>query len=246
MKEIATRSVKESSAEHHYATLARLLQAVSDDHSQLRQLVYEFARHALRRNLHRRFEDGDWAGIETELTELKALETAIDHIESEYEHRSLTFDPQPPLTYQAVLDGEQRDATLSGNDEGAHWVSRSGLQTAADAEVSVTSSRSMPSHFGGPWQAQLIIATMVAIAVCAAVDGAFTHVFLGAKGAAVHSGTNVRTGGTENPPKAETSSIVKIRQQSEPSIPIPRNYGVFAITGGQLAELEPLQMRIPD
>ena len=53
-------------------------------------------------DLHRLFEDGDWAGIEAELTELQALETAIDHIESEYEHRSLTFDPQPPLTYQAV------------------------------------------------------------------------------------------------------------------------------------------------
>jgi len=87
---------------------------------------------------------------------------------------------------------------------------------------------------------------MVGIAVYAAIDGALTHVFLGAKGAAVHSGTNARTAGTEKPPKAETSSIVKIRQQSEPSIPIPRNYGVFAITGGQLAELELLQMRIPD
>ena len=82
MKEIATRSASKSGAEHPYDTLARLLKAVSDDHSLLRQFVYEIARHTLRRNLHRRFEDGDWAGIETELTELQALETAIDHIES--------------------------------------------------------------------------------------------------------------------------------------------------------------------
>ena len=180
------------------------------------------------------------------MSKLQALETAIDHIESEYEHRSLTFDPQPPLTYQAVLDGEQRDATPSVNDEGVHWVSRSSLRTAADVEVSTTASRRKLSLLGRSWQAQLIIAAMVGIAVYAAIDGALTHVFLGAKGAAVHSGTNARTAGTENPPKAETSSIVKIRQQSEPSIPIPRNYGVFAITGGQLAELELLQMRIPD
>ena len=38
-----------------YAGLVRLLGAVTEDHAQLRMLVYEFARQKLRRNLNRQF-----------------------------------------------------------------------------------------------------------------------------------------------------------------------------------------------
>jgi hypothetical protein len=58
-----------------------MVSAVSEDHAQLRTLIYEFARRKLRKDLFRQFEDGDWSEIEKQIS---TLEAAIGQIETNF------------------------------------------------------------------------------------------------------------------------------------------------------------------
>src|SRR5580698_1102114 len=81
MEKTVLRLTEDGTKQDHYSVLARIVSAVSQDHAQLRMLIYEFARTKLRRDLYRQFEAGDWAEIETQVL---ALEAAIDQVESDF------------------------------------------------------------------------------------------------------------------------------------------------------------------
>src|SRR5580658_2381042 len=102
MDQLVVRSAEEPIEEDHYSILSRMIATASQDHTQLRMLVYEFARRQMRRSLHRQFEDGNWTHIEEQLL---ALETAINNVEADCAHKSLTFAPEPPMTYRDLSNG---------------------------------------------------------------------------------------------------------------------------------------------
>src|SRR5579862_399557 len=83
MDEIALRAMEEEEAkrDHFHSVLARMVSAVTEDHTQLRTLIYEFARRKLRKDLFRQFEDGDWSEIEHQIS---TLESAIGQIEADF------------------------------------------------------------------------------------------------------------------------------------------------------------------
>src|SRR3984957_1757555 len=81
MEKTVPRLSQDGTKQDHYSVLARIVASVSQDHAQLRMLIYEFARTKLRRDLYRQFEAGDWAEIETQVL---ALEAAIDQVESDF------------------------------------------------------------------------------------------------------------------------------------------------------------------
>src|SRR5580658_8812493 len=102
MEEVTVRSAENATDGDHYSVLSRMVRAVSQDHAQLRTLVYEFARRKLRRNLYQQFEDGDWPGVQEQM---RALEAAIAQVEADCARNALSFGSEPALT-----DGSPNDA----------------------------------------------------------------------------------------------------------------------------------------
>src|ERR1700680_4289954 len=93
MDDIVLRSMANGTKRDLYhSVLARMVSAVSEDHAQLRTLVYEFARRKLRKDLFRQFEDGDWSEIEKHITTLEAV---IGQIEADFLNTvpRLSYDP---------------------------------------------------------------------------------------------------------------------------------------------------------
>src|ERR1700689_1080457 len=94
MDEIVLRSLANGTKQDHYhSVLGRMVSAVSQDHAQLRTLIYEFARRKLRKDLFRQFEDGDWSEIEKQIT---TLEAAIGQIEADFSNTvpGLSFETE--------------------------------------------------------------------------------------------------------------------------------------------------------
>jgi hypothetical protein len=110
MEKTVLRLTEDGTKQDHYSVLARIVSAVSQDHAQLRMLIYEFARTKLRRDLYRQFEAGDWAEIETQVL---ALEAAIDQVEPDFvqiaaplpfvAETALSNDTTEPSTQSAIV-----------------------------------------------------------------------------------------------------------------------------------------------
>ena len=60
--------------EDPYSVLSAMVEAVSQNHAQMRMLIYAFARAQLRKVAYHQIEEGDWLGIEVRML---ALEAAI-------------------------------------------------------------------------------------------------------------------------------------------------------------------------
>ncbi len=71
MEHVAFHSVKGGSQPDLHSVLAQMIAVVSQDHAQVRMLIYEFARTKLRRDLYRQFEEGNWTELKERLLELK-------------------------------------------------------------------------------------------------------------------------------------------------------------------------------
>ena len=61
MEKVVLRLTEDDTEQDHYSVLAHMVSAVSQDHAQLRMLIYEYARTKLRRGLYRQFEAGVWS-----------------------------------------------------------------------------------------------------------------------------------------------------------------------------------------
>jgi hypothetical protein len=230
-----------------YAGLVRLLGAVTEDHAQLRMLVYEFARRKLRRNLHRQFEDGEWANIQQQV---QALENAINKLEENFAQNALRFDPQPPLDFKALVPdtGQSRGAEPADTYRGgslSRMVGSAQEANKSNAHINVF-SLTPPSGSAFWWRTQLAVAVIIGIGIFTLVEmGVWPSPFRW-RGGDITSATNTvhETGGgvVANAPSASP----RPQNAGKPSIPLPTDYGVFALAQDKLTELEQLQMRIPD
>jgi hypothetical protein len=124
MDEIRLRSANSEAERSYQAILARMVVAVSQDHAQLRALIYDFARTKLRKDLYRQFEEVGWTGIATQVL---ALEAAIDRVEADCANNDLL----PPLKTDAASN---RDGQLSHTDLDSHTdlASRTDLTPGTD------------------------------------------------------------------------------------------------------------------
>ena len=90
-----------------YAALARIVADVSQDHTRLRSLIYEFARVKLRKELFASFVDGAWDEINEQM---HGLENAIDRIEASFDPPAL---PAPSSsTSHEVSESPPRELSL--------------------------------------------------------------------------------------------------------------------------------------
>ena len=131
MDDIVLRSMANGTKQDHYqSVLGKMVSAVSQDHAQLRTLIYEFARRKLRKDLFRHFEDGDWPEIERQVS---TLEAAIDKIEADFSNTV------PRLSFET-------DQTPSAGTHEASTPSALPLQPISQKELMVGdySGRGLP------------------------------------------------------------------------------------------------------
>jgi len=227
-------------------------------------LVYEFARRKLRRSLFQQFEEGDWSGIEERT---RALEGAIEQLEAEYADkvRSLSFAPDPPLTTQyssGAISGRsnaQTAVTLSsrGTPTPASSLApyedknrASPLGPISDGDVFFAVARfDKRTRAKIWWKVQLGLAVVLGLAIYAAIDGLSALSFLGFRqfAAAVPAASVVNSGNPDGAVSPEEKpKITAALRPNAPSFPIPTEYGAYAVSQGQLVQLDLLAMRVPD
>lgn len=252
MEKTVLRLSQDGTKQDHYSVLARIVASVSQDHAQLRILIYEFARTKLRRDLYRQFEAGDWAEIETQVL---ALEAAIDQVESDFVQIAA---PLPFVADRALDNGTAESSAQSAlvlhadsqkpmmvDDYGSRITSYEAertfsLSTVSDRHPIARLNEKLHSNFW--WIIQLVVAVVLGVAIFAAIDG---HRF---GGPGKTTAANVSSGEqTVSPDGNGLTAPAKVASRTGmPNIPMPSAYGIYAVSNGQLAELDLLPIKVPD
>jgi hypothetical protein len=245
----------------HYDSLLRMVAEVSQDHAQLRTFIYEFARVKLRKELYPQFVDGAWSEIEDQV---RGLEAAIDRIEADFAQGalSLQFTPPPELPNRteersihspALPAPDSQDATtfrdvkISGRSllDGRPYGDSS-LPIASGTNGHVAKAylgEHLRSRF---WRSiQLILAAAIGIAIYAASDAESVLNRFESGSPEVKNEAKKEQEDLVGKIKPEWNSAEALRQGIT-DIPIPTEYGAYAVVNGQLTELEQLPIKVPD
>jgi hypothetical protein len=274
---------KPATEQDRYVALARMVADVSQDHTRLRSLIYEFARIKLRKELYIRFVDGEWDEINDQM---QGLENAIDRIETNFQQPALP--PPPGLASSHEVNG----ALVRGSSlRSIGWQEPGGFGDEAkraqtlllraaghpapsfpiaptDHLANAVLGKHLQSKF---WRnTELIFAVAIGVVICATID---SQAFLNPLGLSKWRDSLMRIAMTsvyhqrpdqpvdEKPSNAKSgeiaqSSVVAIPTatsvggnsipRSVGGIPVPAEYGVYAVVNGRLAELEQLQLKVPD
>jgi hypothetical protein len=274
MDEIALRSGKDGSKEDHYrSVLERMVAAASQDHSQVRTLIYEFARRKLRKDLFRQFEDGDWEEIEHHVS---TLENAINGIEADFSYEvpslpksTARSDPQEeekrpsgvekgpvrlgealdPISSRGIVVGDYVGNTIRPARLPALGGDRSQpIVTIINDHETRPASRPAKYLQSPLWQAaQLVIAVIFGVGIYSAIDGSTAFGWL----RRLYGPANVLEQTTPASDAVNTSAIKRVPSLAAlgtgmPDIPVPNSYGVYAVGGGRATSLDTLPIKVPD
>jgi hypothetical protein len=254
MDKIVLRSAESAVTEDHYNILARMVAAVSQDHAQMRVMIYEFARITLRKNLYRQYGELGWTGIAERVL---ALEAAIDRVEADFADNPgfvpAAAEPEPALapveeipelgtstsTAVALVPEPEREVIVA---EYTPPIPPSFLFRPERPTISVINvtdpQRGEKPHAGLWWMAQLVFAAILGVAIYAAIDGRFPLApFQGTRDAPMNSGAATADQSAAKP---------VVNRPSGPGFPVPTVYGVYALSNGQLGMLDALPIKVPD
>ena len=245
----------------HYSALARMVAEISQDHSQLRAFIYEYARVKLRKELYPKFLDGAWSEVNQQVRE---LEDAIDKIETDFRGNAarLRSDSRPALLQgtDASLPAHQRGAqrTTTFGDEAiqarslllrspAYDSSRSPIVWERDDRLAnAFLGKHLRSTF---WRnTQLVIAAALGLAIFAAINTQSVLNRLGTYKLAWVNADN-KIDKERNVPATDAAALPTSNQPNRlhaSDLPIPADYGAFAVVNGKLTELQPLPIKVPD
>ncbi len=263
MDEIVARTGPNSLSkqDHYHSVLARMVSAASQDHGQLRSLIYEFARRKLRKDLVRQFEDGDWPEIEQQVS---TLEAAIEQLETGFSHgdvprlsfggeygttrstpgvSSSAAEPLPPLSQKKFMVGS------FGGPATYEYDRQPPVVNVTDYTAKTRVERHLRSSF---WRtAELIVAVTLGVAIYSAFDRQTALNIYNS----VRYGRSASTTTASLPQSALRNSQEKDELRIEttaPSrpgvsgIPLPAAYGVYALSDGKLTSLDLLPIKPPD
>jgi hypothetical protein len=263
MDEIALRAMEEEEAkrDHFHSVLARMVSTVTEDHGQLRTLIYEFARRKLRKDLFRQFEDGDWSEIERRVS---TLEAAIDRVETDFSSGA------PQLSFQ----GEQ---AAIGGSSGRSTTAPTALRPISQREwmtggysgrlpsflasrtydelqpiVTVTEQDKPPTSVrlkkyllkNISWTLQLTAAVILGLAIFSAVDNESVLRFLHAH--RIGRVTDVNSTDAGRSAQSPALAAKATPRSGVSDIPLPSSYGVYALSDGKLTTLDLFPLKIPD
>ncbi|HWX36726.1 MAG TPA: hypothetical protein VNZ53_56105, partial [Steroidobacteraceae bacterium] len=247
-KNLAARSPEVDFA----VVLSRVIKSIEDDPAQLRNAVYELARIKLRREAWRRNPPINL--VEARRLTL-ALESAIERVETIYskydEQRAL--ESLDRLIESSEIDArevliEPREPLLIVNQAPARTVDADHppvfLTPAKGTSLNVERSLHLPGA------APLLRGAMVAIfavALCVVLSqlGRFGDQAPQPSASTVQKNANPEPKPVVQGPGQAIQSPAAALPQSSP-FPLPTVYGVYAVSGGQLHELEALAGRVPD
>jgi hypothetical protein len=248
-----TRSTDEHASKelvdgHHYTTLSQLVAEASRDHTQLRGLIYEFARAKLRRELYPQFLDGAWSEIERQVL---GLERAIVRVEADFGQTA------QPLQSTSFLPGSQRTSAAS-------TIHAESLLLGAPQNALLSPHNPSP-HFGNAvlgrhlrsrfWRnTQLLLAAAIGLALYVAVDPGLILKRLGSSlfvmSIQEHPKAGIEQAKAGIPAKeaeaSKSGTVGNVEKPRAPAIPIPAEYGAYVLSTGHLIELEQLPIKVPD
>ena len=264
MDEIALRAMEDEEAkrDHFHSVLARMVSTVTEDHNQLRTLIYEFARRKLRKDLFRQFEDGDWSEIERRVS---TLEAAIDRVETDFstgapqlsfqgERPAIGSDSGQPTTTSSALRPISEREWMTGGHSGrlpsflasrtydAHPQPIVTVTEQDSSSANVRVKKYLQSNIS--WTLQLTAAVILGLAIYSAVDNEsvlrFLHAHRIGRVADVNSTDASRT--TQTPALAAKAAP----RSGVSDIPLPSSYGVYGLSDGKLTALDLFPLKIPD
>jgi hypothetical protein len=232
--------------------LSRVIGSVNDDPAQLRNFIYELARIKLQRELSHRHPLTNIS--ETRQLTL-ALESAIEHVESVYsndenlkalrplDHFTSTsklnrfggmVEPREP-----VLEINRSQAAISNTDHPPTLSSRA-AGSSGNAKPSWRWSGAAPLLRG-------VVVAILAVALCVVLDRQFA-IFGRQAPRPVFTPVVQKIERTEPKPlvQAPAQAATNTLPSQSLGFPLPSVYGVYAVSGGQVHELQPLVGRVPD
>jgi hypothetical protein len=269
MEKIVLRFTGNGTKQDLYRILDQVVASVSQDQARLRTLVYDFARTKLRQELYPQFVAGDWSAIEKSVL---ALEAAIDQVEAD---RVLNAPLLPPASDPELNNGitqqlppsalvplnSEQPLMMGGYDaeilsplpqsttfEIEHTYSLSTNSERDDRRTIALLNEKLQSNFW--WSIQLIVAVVLGVAIFAAIDGRSARPLLGLHrlGSPANVTTaNVNNGEQTGSPDGKNLAPPKVASRpGMPNIPMPSAYGIYAVSNGQLTELDLLPIKVPD
>ena len=247
-KDLATRSPEVDFA----VVLSRVIGSLEDDPAQLRNAVYELARIKLRREAWRRNPAINF--LEARRLTL-ALESAIERVETIYSKHDELRALQS--LYRLIESSEIGASEVMMEPREPLLIINQAPAQTADADhrpvvltrakgTSLNAERSL--HW--PGAAPLLRGAMVAIFAAALCVVLSQFGLLGNQALQTAVPTVQKNASPEPKPVVQTpgqalQSPATTLPQSSP-FPLPTVYGVYAVNGGQLHELEALAGRVPD
>jgi hypothetical protein len=219
--------------------LSRVIESIEDDPAQLRNAVYELARLKLRREAWRRDPPLKlWEA--RHLTE--ALESAIERVETIYsKHDELrALQSLYRLIESSEIGGsevmmEPREPLLIVNQAPAQTADADHLPVLLTRAKGTSLNAERSLHW--PGAAPLLrgaIVVIFAVALCAVLSQSGLL------------GTQAPQNAAPTVQKNASPEPKPVVQAPEQALSLPTVYGVYAVSGGQLHELEALAGRVPD
>ena len=234
------RNVPTTSAELDFSlVLARVIGSIENDPAQLRNVVYELARIKLEREVWQRHPPLSMAEIRQLML---SLDTAINCVESV----SLRHDESRALRSLDRLiesSGTRPNHSISNErkpvltfDQSLPAMSDTTPGSPIVPSAARVARKALPNGFRSR-SVQLLVGSAVAVFGLA--------VYLVLQRPFGFSGRQISTLAPASQKDDSAVPSPAIRAQT-PAWPIPVTYGVYAISEGQLNELEPLGFRVPD
>jgi hypothetical protein len=237
---VSGKSLAAKSSEVDFAiVLSRVIASIENDPAQLRSAVYELARIKLQTELS--------INVSEKRDLALALESAIERVEtvsSKHDHVKV-LQSLDRFTNRSEVDAYE--VTIEGRE--AAPISKhlpSFLTRAVDGSRKVESS----SHWMGT--APLVRAAVVAvlgIVLCTVLDrqfGVFGRQPPQPLASVVHKVERPETKPVIQASADGVQTPITTPSTQSLGFPLPSVYGIYAVSGGQLHELEPLVGRVPD
>jgi hypothetical protein len=245
---VSGKNLSAKSSEIDFAiVLSRVIGSIENDPAQLRNAVYELARIKLQTELSQRgapinvSEKGDLA---------LALESAIDRVEtvySKHDHlRSLDRLTNSSEVDASEITIEGRKSALIIRPPSPHTTHLPSFSTGVVGDC----RKAKPSwHWmGAAPLARAAVVAILAVLLCAVLYRQFG--FFGRQAPQQFASVHKIERPQAKPVVQASADDLQLPITTPPpqplGFPLPTVYGIYAVSGGQLFELEPLVGRVPD
>ena len=241
----------------YYSLLLRTITAARHDPTQLRTVIYQFARSELRRQLYAK-RDFSWPDLKKHIS---ALETAIEQIEADVDDNILCLpglsqsEPTKQLgatTHNAIM---KPVATELVPQEPFSAFERSIARAASHIQYDAAQHQPRPtpavdSIITAFWSgARLVAAVILGVALFTVMENhgsQFSLLTRHGNDDGIMARADGHSSQSAMEPAAPPSALLPSPDPQLKNIPIPGAYGVYAVDHDKLTDLQSLPIKVPD